>query len=214
VLTLVLLMSLGVFGQFQLRSRLIVRRDLIRAQAAQMTAQLAAPDNLRTQIQRLDTRADLLAELQLHPAPTRLLAAVANSLPASVSLTACRLSREASGVQLPAEKKSGRRNAAASDIQPEAKDLQVLKEQSLQEDLFLTLDGLAPDDVSVSQYLAALQETGLFAEVRLAFTDHHRRGEYDLRCFAVRLRVRDPGVEPILSEQRIAEPLARAARSL
>lgn len=201
---LVVLLALGVVGQRQRRATLVANRDRLRDQSAKMLTQLGAPDALRRQIQTSELRANLVSRLRVRPAPTRLLAAVANSRPPSVSLTSLRLTTEPLHSRRSNSETPAIASVPAPDANrqkpPEVKDLDQLRTQDEKQGLFLLLDGLAADDVSVSQYLARLEQTGLFDDLHLIYTDRYRHGDTDLRRFAIRVQVRRVQAVPIVSQ--------------
>lgn len=194
----------GAFRQHQAFSRLTENRDRMIEQSARMTAQLEDAAALEQRIQQLDTKADLIAMLRLHTPPTRVLATVTNNLPPHVSLTKVSLAYEkrteaAADTAKWAQKLNTAGPPNEAEQSAEEIDLESLNQYSEENALFASIDGIAPDDVTVSQYLAALQSCGLFDEVLLLYTDRHKYQEFPLRSFGMRLRIK---VRSTKSEER------------
>ncbi|MEX1097429.1 MAG: hypothetical protein WED34_15390 [Planctomycetales bacterium] len=188
------LIVLGTVRQHQVRTARATARDDLRRQAAALVERLESREALQARIDRLDLRANLVAQLRLRIAPTRLLAGVSAVRPEFVSLREFRMTRE----QLTSAAASAPPSAAAAGssapvVPAEQQDLDRLARQANESAVFVHLAGIAPDDVTLSRYLIALEETGLFDEVKLLYTDEHRHGDHWLRSFRLRLRVRLPG---------------------
>ena len=77
-------------------------------------------------------------------------------------------------------------------LNPFESDLNELRNSTKLSATMLTLSGIAPDDLSISQYLVALRETDLFERVTLSFTGQHTVREETWRKFEVRLQVKNP----------------------
>lgn len=156
-----------------------------------MTAQLENPESLRKQIQELDARANLLTFLQVRVPPTRVLAALTNPLPPFVTLNEVSLKNETVTVlAVPGELPPAA--AAKTVTNPHQADLQRLVDQAKSSELVVTVSGIAPDDVAIARYLAALQDQKLFREVKLLYTDEHTLLEHPRRRFGLRLTLRRP----------------------
>jgi hypothetical protein len=187
------LIALGTVQQRHSQARLVAERDRLRLQADAMAAQLGNAEALRQEILDLDASAALLARLQLRPAGTRVLQAIAQSLPAFVSLKEIRTSHERTASRTPAsaaDRAAKPKDVPAAGGTPQAADLAKLMEQQRESSLVVSLAGIAPDDVAVSAYLAALRRTQLFDDVQLLYTDLHVYREERLRRFGLRLKVR------------------------
>lgn len=189
------LIVLGTVRQHQILRDRLNSRDRVRQQAAALRESLGDPAALQARLDRFEEQANLITQLRIRIAPTRLLAAVSASRPEFVAFHEFRMVREpvpASGSS--ASSSSSSANASDDDVRtPERKDLERLARQAEETALFVHLSGVAPDDVTLSHYLVALEETDLFDEVKLLVTDEYRYGENWLRSFRIRLRVRQPG---------------------
>jgi Tfp pilus assembly protein PilN len=195
----VALAGLGTFAQYRIHGRLEASRESMQSHAEQMTSQLDNADELYRRIRDLDAKANLVTRLRVRVPPTRILADVTSVLPEFVSLTEFRMNIETSSAK--AEEKPKRGPAAqnaATDISPQAADLARLDEIDRRSTHVVSLRGLAPDDVAVSKYLAALERTGNYDQVQLLFTDHYTIRGQELRSFGIRLEVRKPrpGITP------------------
>jgi Tfp pilus assembly protein PilN len=185
----------GTIQQQRTRLALLSRRDQAQQESARMLEQLGKPEPLQEQIRRLDARANLVTYLRVRVPTTRVLAAASNHLPPYVRLTRLELKREslpAAALTLP---KPPTTSGAAKDEAklPEQLDYEKLNAAAAETAQFVLLDGVAPDDVSIARYLAALQRDGLFADVKLLFTEEHVQFGHRLRQFGLRLKLHAPG---------------------
>lgn len=185
---------LGTWHQRQIRRKLEARRDELQAKASGLRQAVPAQDKLEQELAELETRAQLLTTLQLRVPATRVLAAITNSLPDLVSLTECQA--EAGPLENVSSSKSAPTPVpaavSAEKRSPVAADLQQLRQATSRSALMITVSGIAPDDLTISQYLMALRETKLFERVTLAFTGQHRVRDETWRQFQVRLQVKNP----------------------
>jgi len=205
---------LGTFAQYQVRARLESSRSQLEARAAQMQAQLESDAALYRRVRDLDARANLVTRLRVRVAATRLLADVVANLPPFVSLTEFRTTVETSAPR--PEQKSARGKDAPPPPAPPAADLAELEDRDARSTRIVSLQGLAPDDVAVSRFLAALERSGTFDEIRLLYTDRASYREHELRAFAIRLVVRKPRLfdaQPDPPSARTADGEAPAASS-
>jgi hypothetical protein len=181
--------------QYRERSRLASTRDLLEGRATSSLEQLHGAEAKRRQIEILEAQANLVTQLRVCVPPTRLLEAVTGSLPEFVSLSEFQVKRE------PVSRRAARAQAARQSTDPAQQetpspaelDLQrVIREQG-DTALAVTIKGLAPDDLSVSSYLAALHRTNVFDEIQLLYTDQTKFRDVALRTFGIKLFVRRPG---------------------
>lgn len=203
---LLVLIALGAVGQRQTRANLDISRDKVRANAQRMAAQIGDPEELRKEIAFRDNEANLLAMLRLKVSPTRLLATVTNSLPRFVTLTEFNLQYEAVP-QPPANRNQPPAPAAnpdpsAAQKPAEVKDLDDLRKVAEETSMVLYLQGVAPDDIVIASYLAALQQSNLFAEVALQTIDHETVEKAEMRRFKTRLRVKQPKLSLQISDPK------------
>lgn len=184
------LIVLGVIHQQTTRRALQEKKQKLAAQAASMLAQLSTPQELKERLTRLDARAELLANLRLRVPPTRILAIVSGCRPKFVTLTELRIAREELAAGRDSEPDNRTEESAETSRQtPEQRDLQQLKSRRDRSALFVTLNGLAPDDVAIAAYLSALAKTGVFHDAQLLFTDRFEIRGNVLRRFGIRLQV-------------------------
>lgn len=191
-----ILAVVGWVGQAELRRALEVRRDKLRAEAAHLVAQLETPDSIRLGLVQAEKRADLLSQLRVRTAPSRLLGTILEHRPEFVTLTSVRWSMEQRVEPTPTatdRPRPGRKGPAGPDARtPTEKDLERVLDERRKSALVVQLKGYAPDDVVVSKYLADLQQCGIFERVRLQFADRHLHLGHELRSFGVELSVRRP----------------------
>ena len=187
-LALIIIGSLGLKGT---NARLQAERDSLQANARAMHAKLGNRANFQQQIVRLDAEANVITLLRVNSSPTRVLAAISESLPRFVTLTEFRLAREKlnTRVDSPAAPNP---TAAEAQTAPAELDLARLRESSAETVLVASIKGLAPDDIAISKLLAALHSTGFFSDSQLLYTDQENVGELALRSFAIRLTLRRP----------------------
>jgi Tfp pilus assembly protein PilN len=185
------LIVIGSLGLTQTNSELRGQRDALLGNARAMHAKLGDRGLLKREISRLDAEANVVTLLRINAAPTRVLAVVTESLPRFVTLTELRLTREktSSGGH-----SSTARDAAAdsASLFPAERDLARLRDAAAETAVVVSLKGVAPDDIAISILLAALHSTGLFHDAQLLYTDQESVGEFTLRSFAIRLRLRSP----------------------
>ncbi len=187
------LAMLGTWQQRDLRRKLEARRDELQSKAEGLLQPVKAQSKLEQQLKDLETRALLLTTLELRVPMTRVLTAITSSLPELVSLNDCQAEtalKETSNTRsgtplLPVANKDKSPN-------PFESDLNELRNATKLSATMLTLSGIAPDDLTISQYLVALRETDLFERVTLSFTGQHTVREETWRKFEVRLQVKNP----------------------
>ena len=186
---------LGTWQQRDLRRKLESRREELQSMAEGLLQPVKAQSKLERQLNELETRAQLLTSLKLRVPMTQLLNAITSTLPELVSLSEC----NAEPGQKPNQ--GNRPTVAAAPAvaaaNKEAKspfevDLTELRNATNLNAMLLTLSGVAPDDLAISQYLVALRETGLFERVTLSFTGQHTVQEETWRKFEVRLQLKNP----------------------
>lgn len=189
---------LGTYQQRRTQSDLQARRDKLQNQAKRLTSRVGDKPAAEKEIRQQDFKANLIALLQIRVPPTRLLAAVTNCLPKYVTLTQCQTSYD-SYLATAAEKSDSKKkhkkavNKSKDKPLPEQMDLERLKSDDQKTALFVTLHGIAPNDVAVWSYLAALKKTNVFEDVEQPVIDRHQYLDFELRKFEFRLRVKKPG---------------------
>lgn len=192
VLFFLALAVLGTWQQRQLRSKLELRRDELRARAEGLQKALPMEAELDQQLRDLETRALLLTTLEFRIPTTRLLAGLTNSLPEFVSLSECSaevglMEGAAQPNALPAVA-----NGSKEKPPPLEADVSELKAATSRLTTMLTLTGFAPDDFAISSYLVQLKNTGLFERVTLAYSGQHHVRDEAMRTFQFRLQVKNP----------------------
>jgi len=210
--TAVLLSLIGSAQQYWRHRELSSTRDMLQQQVANSFSQLGGAEAKRRQIESLKAEADLVAHLQICVPPSRLLHVVTANLPPNVSLTQFALSRSPIARNSTRQRPS-RRSPAADQAEdqksPAQRDLEKLQSERQTSVLRVTLKGIAPDDLSVSAYLAGLQQTAMFDHIQPLFTDEIEYRDLQLRVFSVLLDVRSPGV---FSAESVDPKVARETR--
>lgn len=212
------LAGLGTCQQREIRQKLEARRDELQSMAEGLLQPVKAQSTLEQQLNELETRALLLTTLELRVPMTRVLNAITTSLPELASLNECNAE---SGQK---ENANLRTSVGASPAPPPPTaapnktpkspfelDLTALRDASGVSAMMLTLTGIAPDDLTISQYLVALRETGLFERVTLSFTGQHTVREETWRKFEVRLQLKHP--EALLDRSPAAPRVTRGIHS-
>ena len=186
---------LGTWQQRDLRRKLEHRRDELQSKAEGMLQPIKAQSPLEQQFNEVETRALLLTMLELRVPMTRVLNAITATLPELVSLTECNAEagqKAQSGLRSAAPPPPASASASKTPKSPVESDLSELRQAKSLSALLLTVSGIAPDDLTISQYLVALRETGLFERVTLSFTGQHAVREETWRKFEVRLQLKNP----------------------
>lgn len=188
-----LLMGLGTVQQQRTESNLQKKRDQIRAESSRMIAQLGDPVQVQQQIDDLDARAELRVMLMLRPRPTRVLETLTGLLPKHVSLKSLRAAPEMTAqTNASSHPIADTRAGVEQEAHPFEDDLLELEQELTAFRQSVSLRGTAPDDVAVSEYIRRLDDSGLFDDVRLQFTEELEFREHRLRTFEIRLLVRRP----------------------
>ncbi len=201
------LSMLGGAQQYYHNRELAATRTNLEQHVLDSFAQLQGADVKRRRIESLEAQANLVTQLRLCVPPTRLLSAVTDCLPEYVSLTEFRVERNR--ISATSSKRTRTEQPQSSDAAAEHKsaaelDLEQLLRDRSQTALSVSLTGVAPDDQSVSGYLAALKQTGLFDDIQPLYTDESEFRELPLRRFSVRLSVRRVGVGVVAEPQNDA----------
>lgn len=193
------LIAAGSIRQRQICSALADMRDRMHTNVERLRSQVKGAPELNDELTRLTAQANVITFLRSKLPPSRIMQVVSNALPEHVTLTQCKM-----GIELLPKRPSsasGRRDvppaspdAKPAEKLPAQKDLDDLLKRSDESALFVELSGVAPDDVAIAQYLAALTDSGLFADITLQFTDQLAMSDHLVRRFGARLRLNK--VEP------------------
>jgi hypothetical protein len=190
------LAMLGTWQQRKLQRKLEARRDELKSRAEGLEQSLPLDTELEQRLRDLDVQTQLLTQLSVRVPTTRVLAALTNALPEFVSLNECQT--EIGAVEglpptnmrvSPRSTASGANQSPASPFDADVAELRLAKDHSA---LLITLHGLAPDDFAISRYLVLLRETKLFERSTLVYSGQHRLRDESLRCFQLRLQVKNP----------------------
>lgn len=199
VMSGIALMAIATIRQFELQWSATSTRDRLQRQVQIALDELQGGDDYRQRIRELDVRANLVSVLRVHARPTRLLDAIAKSMPAGTILTTLEIERE-QATDLAAKSKitqpAPSPEEAAATTTPTERDLQRLQQEANEKVIVINLNGRAPDDLSVSGLMQKLQHTNMFRDVHLVFTDRVGNEQEQSRTFQIRLVVRRLGLVP------------------
>ncbi len=215
------LIVIGTVDQRRKQSQLAAKCRKVEQHAKKLTNSLESADDLRRRKHELRAKANLITYLRVNVPSTLLISTVTNSLPEYVSLHSFRSTYEigesasAKDRNKPAgkgkrKKKKGKKDAEESKLAAEM-DSEMLSQKSKLNDVFLTLTGIAPDDVAISQYLGNLNDTSIFQEVKLIYADQTMLRDLPMRSFEIRLRVKKPGSVVDKSDQVAGKTNRRSA---
>jgi len=117
---------------------------------------------------------------------------ISDALPEYVSLNEFQFSFEKVFVK---EKPSGKKNQAKKPIEtiPELVDLENLLKRHSEENLVITLQGISPDHLSISNYMSNLDQKGIFKEIDLVQSTESIFEGQSMRVFQLRMVVNAPG---------------------
>ncbi len=186
------LVTLGTVRQREIQHELQTQKKKLEERVLLMNGQLESPVQLNQKIQQADIRASLMAAILLDESPAQLLSIVSNALPEFVSLSEFRFSFEKIPVK---EKAQGKkiRSDKQEDPLPESVDLKNLQERYQRENLVLSLQGISPDHLSISNYMSRLDQVGLFKEIELVQSNETMFEGQMMRVFRLRMVVKAPG---------------------
>lgn len=220
MLVALLMIAAGSIRQRQASVTLAGMRDRLLSNVDRMSAQVKGLPELNDELSRLDSQANVVSLLRCKLPPSRIMQVVTATLPEHVTLTQCRVSVELLPKKPGAA--TGRRENAPSPTDakpvnklPSQKDLESLLKRHDDCAQFVSLNGVAPDDSAIAQYLAALKESGLFSDVTLEFTDVYAASDQPVRRFGVRVRLTK--VEPWRlrkPDSRVADPTASSTAAV
>lgn len=194
VVAFLVLVGLGAFAQWRTESKLGDERDKILVQADRMTSSLRKADDLKKQIDQLDLQADFVTQLSMQARLTPLLETLTAARPTYVRLLEVQSKYEKLEViQSLTKRKAKKKTDTKNEVDPFKDDLDRIRTAAGEQAMIVTLRGVAPDDLAVSQFLAGLQKADFFGSIILLYSDEYQFGEYKLRSFGMRLRLRPIG---------------------
>lgn len=200
---------LGTYGQQTQLSGLQARKRALEQHYSQLQTQLADQHQLKLHKQKLEAKADLLALLRLRPSISRLLAEVTACRPQHISLSSFILESAPHPRSATAKNNATEEEEKTNPVKlASLLDLQQLREHRNMHDLKIQVTGTAPDDVAISSYLAALEQTGITRSVRLIYTDHYPFRDEQLRKFVIELVIRKPDLPTSQPATSVAAKLA------
>jgi hypothetical protein len=193
--------------------------DSIRARQAEVkiryedvSIKISRMEELRSARDDLVKRAELASALVSHVPRSYLLSGLIERLPPRVSWTSLELiSREI--VEADPDQKSAesgslqRRGPAAAPVRTRGRKAGTVDESELKPKRYQTsivLIGLAPDEVDVSLYVAALQEFDLLRMVMPDSTETIEFDDISMKKFKITMEI-DPDVETSFEVKRVGE---------
>ncbi len=186
------LVTLSTVRQREIQHELQSKKETLEKHIQQMHEQLQDPAQLTQQIELSDLRADLLAGLLLDESPAQLLAITSHSLPEYVSLNEFQfLFEKVAGKEKPTNVKQKK---APEKVVPEKLDLEKLKQHRTDEQLVLLVQGIAPDHLSISDYMSNLDRLGVFKAIDLIQSNETMFEGETMRQFRLRIVVKAPGM--------------------
>ena len=193
VVFLLIIGSSTIQQHFKQKNRESIRNRVIQ-RAATLVAQLEDAEALKRQIDLADAKVNLLTTLRVQVPPTRILEAITSHLPEFVTLTELHATYEKVQSSNPERRKTpqNRTKPENTDEPGELADVKQLISRRKETALYVSLKGVAPNDIVVARYLALLHETDVFDEALLEITEGEVYQGYRLRRFGVRLKVIRP----------------------
>ncbi len=175
---IMLCVSGGTFLVIKARQRkLLAEASLANIRLTKASETISQLEELQGKRKQMMKTALVTAEL-IEPMPRSLvLAAVTNSLPAGVSLTRLKLVEKKLVNSASGPAYSSKYEAAKSaGGQQQMPDEEMLQTQ-------IEIEGLAPSDIYVAQYIARLSNSVLFEDVNLVHSKEHKIDEERSRMF-------------------------------
>jgi hypothetical protein len=208
------LMAVGWVAQQRSIQELAARRHRTQQQASAMLSKLESEDQLRLELKQLENGRRLLDGLRAQVPATRWLVAIVNALPTQSSIAEIHSEiDEGTEPNLPLEQNGQAKPGSAPAPDSIQQDLDRMTKLTPRRTVVISVRGSAADDLEVSRFLTALNQTGLFERVQLLFTDQDSRQERTLRTFAIRLRTRPLGKPQRTSAQPVALGNVPSARN-
>ena len=153
-----------------------------------------------------DSQVNLLTLLRMTVPTSRLHASVTNSLPKYVRLIEMRTHFESTDTKSRKRSRRGDKETQESTKLPVEHDAEELIENAKNTDIYVWMNGIAPDDIAISQFLRSLEQNETFTDVKLLTTNQYTFIEKQLRSFEIKLRVARPS--------QVLESSQRASRSI
>jgi hypothetical protein len=177
----------GVFGvgslQFRQKLELQARQRAVNARFEEAAKRLEDLDQLQTQRAALVQKATDVRTLLERLPRTRVLSELVNNMPATLSLLSLDLSTKVTTKQVQV--------ATALDkakVDAKAKKSKTTREVK-QVDVTLSVEGVAPTDVQVAQFMTAIGSIPFFSDVNLAYTEEMTVEDHTMRKFRIDMKV-------------------------
>jgi Tfp pilus assembly protein PilN len=171
-MTLLIAIGLG-FWSFLVRTNVTNASDALdelSARLAQTDTELKRLDELLRLQKQLGVQDQIIARLGTHITPTRLLAAIENVLPSEMALINMSVTTE--------EQVRQQSNLAAARAEQQ-------KQETVDRRLKISLQGVAPTDVDLANFLARLASERFFEQVALSYARERTERGHVMREFEV-----------------------------
>lgn len=182
------------------------QRAEVRQQLTDKAKQLEQIEQLTQQRQTMVRKAALSAVLVERIPRDRLLSELINHMPATMGLLEMDLSTKVlrtapqPKTSMEREAKSSRRNKAAQITEEPLPELQPTE-------VSLDLVGLAPTDVEVAQFMAALSSHPMFQNVNLQYSEQTKVDDHDVRKFKIEMTINQDLDLSQVEKTMVARPL-------
>ncbi|MCC6683111.1 MAG: PilN domain-containing protein [Phycisphaeraceae bacterium] len=182
------------------------QRAEVRQQLTDKAKQLEQIEQLTQQRQTMVRKAAVSAVLVERIPRDRLLSELINHMPASMGLLELELSTEVLRIapqpktSMEREAKTSRRNKTAEAAEAPPPELQPTQ-------VSLDLVGLAPTDVEVAQFMAALSSHPMFHDVNLQYSEQTTIDEHEVRKFKIEMTINQDLDLTEVEKTMVARPL-------
>ncbi len=184
--TLFAVVLTGVLGAYfvKLRQKQVAAKGLLEAnlQVEAEAAKIEQATQLQKQHQEMLMKASITSALIDPVNKSNVLAELVNHMPASLSLTELDL-------QTKVEKKNARPKSSLQKDKLREEAAKAPKIEIPDTTVTITMTGVAPTDVEVSDYMSALGAHPLFTDVNLSYAEAYVVNEAEMRRFQVELRL-------------------------
>lgn len=177
------------------RSRKIsVERDDTVLSVGRITNQLRDPVTTSSDLEKLESKASLITCLRLRGFPSQVFHMLERTRPDDLLFTTLKLSHsEVSDKSQRPELVDAQRLSSIPSSSGISRDLEQIRRELGVRRQGIQIEGEAPDDLSVADFLGKLRRDPLCADVKLDFTDHLEGSDsHPSRRFAVKVRLKSP----------------------
>jgi Tfp pilus assembly protein PilN len=212
-LSLFVVVMLALVGAYMVTSRqrheVIERQKQINAEYAEAAKRIAQLNELQQRKQQLLRKAQITATL-IEPVPrSNLLAELINRMPQALSLLELDLESKKLTVS-PITLAQNKATAMANAKNGKAEATPVIDVPPVPKyDVTVSLEGIAPTDIQVAQYMAQLARCELLKEVNLVYAEEKRVDESSMRRFKVVMTLDSAAdireIKPLLAKRSMSD---------